>query len=265
MTILDRIVTDTKELVRSRKSRTPAAGLERRPGFERPPRSIEDSLRTDGLSFISEIKKASPSGGVIRPDFQPADIARRYEDAGAAAISVVTEPLHFQGSLDVLAAVREAAAIPLLRKDFIVDVYQLFEARAFGADAVLLIAAVLDRVHLLDLVQAARELGLSALVEVYDLEELDRIDFDQVTMLGVNNRDLRTFKVDIDHSIHVFAHTPDSVLRVSESGLSSADQLKHLAAHGVDAVLIGETLMRADDPGRLLADLKRDVEMIEEE
>src|SRR5690606_19085001 len=129
---------------------------------------------------------------------------------------------------------------PLLRKDFIVDPYQLLEARAAGADAVLLIAAVLDRAHLHDLVQAARELGLSALVEIYEMKEIDRIDFDEVSILGVNNRDLRTFEVDVDHSARIFQHVPREIVRVSESGLSSAEELVHLYSHDIDAMLIGE-------------------------
>lgn len=265
MTILDRIVADTKELVASRKGETPIRRLEDRPGFARTPLPLEEALRAEGLSYVSEIKKASPSKGVIRPDFRPVDVARGYEEAGAAAVSVLTEPLHFQGSLEVLDLVRHAVSLPLLRKDFIVDVYQLFEARAYGADAVLLIAAVLDRIQLGDLLQASRELGLSALVEVYELRELDRIDFDEVSILGVNNRDLRTFEVDVAHSVRVFAHAPETVVKVSESGLSSAGELRYLVEHGIDAVLIGESFMRADDPGRALAELKRQVEMIEEE
>lgn len=263
MTILDRIVADTRALVEARKQKTPVSRLQGGDRFLRSPLSLEDALGREGLSIIGEIKKASPSKGLIRPDFQPVDLARAYERAGAAAISVLTEPLHFQGSLDDLSAVRDLVSLPLLRKDFIIDAYQLYEARACGADAVLLIAAVLDRIHLKDLLQAAGELGLSALVEVYELHELDRIDFDAVTIVGVNNRDLRTFEVDINHSVRVFGHVPDTVLRVSESGLQSAAELNYLHERGVDAVLIGETFMRSDDPGRALAQLKNDVDRIE--
>ncbi|MEX0822439.1 MAG: indole-3-glycerol phosphate synthase TrpC [Rhodothermales bacterium] len=260
MTILDRIVQDTKELVAERKNVRSISHLETLPLFDRVPLPLEAVLRGEQLAVISEIKKASPSKGVIRHEFHPVEIARQYVRGGAAAISVLTEPDYFQGSIETLAAVREQVSIPLLRKDFIVDPYQLVEARAYGADAVLLIAAVLDRGRLADLLQAAGSLGLSALVEVYDLQELDRIDFDDVSILGVNNRDLRTFEVDINHSLTVFAHVPESILRVSESGLRSARQLRHLHDHGVDAVLIGETFMREDDPGQALASLRRDVE-----
>lgn len=259
MTILDRIVGDTRKVVRDRRRTESMNRLEARAGFDRVPLSLDTALATEELSIISEIKKASPSKGLIRPNFDPVAIARQYERAGAAAISVLTEPLHFKGSIDYLARVREAVSIPLLRKDFIIDPYQLVEARAFGADAVLLIAAVLDRSQLTDLLQAASDLGLSALVEVYEAAELDRVDFDRVSILGVNNRDLRTFEVDIQHSLDVFTHVPDSVLRVSESGLSGAPELRHLYDHGMDAVLIGETFMRAEHPGHALSELKNDV------
>ena len=208
MTILDRIVADTQEVVATRKAAVPPGQLEDMVGFDRDRRSLEDALRKNGPSIIAEVKKASPSGGVIRDNFRPVEIARQYEAGGAIAVSVLTEPHHFQGSLDDLAVVRQAISIPLLRKDFIIDTYQLVEARAYGADAVLLIAAVLHKTHLRDLLQAAHELDLDALVEVYEPRELDRLDFDETRIVGVNNRDLRTFEVDIEHSIRVFAEVP---------------------------------------------------------
>ena len=253
--ILDRIVADTRDLVSQRQSRTSVQELEAMLLFEPERRDFAGALRTDRLAVIAEIKKASPSKGVIREDFDVADLAAQYDRGGAAALSVLTEPLHFQGAPENLSIAREQTGRPLLRKDFIVDPYQLVEARAYGADAVLLIAAVLERAHLYDLHQAASDLGLACLVEVYDRKELDRLDFDQVAILGVNNRDLRTFEVDLDHSLRVFAEAPDGVIRVSESGLRTADDLAHLRDHGVDAVLIGETLMRAEKPGAALRDL----------
>jgi indole-3-glycerol phosphate synthase len=188
------------------------------------------------------------------------DLARQYKHGGADAISVLTEPLHFQGSLEYLAAVRHAVDLPLLRKDFIIDPYQLIEARAYGADAVLLIATALERHQLYDLHQAAADLGLECLVEVYDPRELDKLDFTQVKILGVNNRDLRTFEVDIEHSLRTFAQAPDTVVRVSESGLGDAKDLAHLRRNGVHAVLIGETFMRAPHPGEAVRALKDDTE-----
>lgn len=255
MTILDRIVDDVRGPLARRKQSTSLADLERRPLFDRAPLDLAEALRGDGLSVIAEIKKASPSKGVIRPDFEPEAFARQYEAHGAAAISVLTDPEHFQGSLDYLEAVRGVSSLPLLRKDFIIDPYQIVEARAYGADAVLLIAAVLERSQLYDLHQAADELGLSCLVELYDIRELDRVDFDQVRILGVNNRDLRTFEVDINHSLEVFRAAPDTVVRVSESGLSRPEDLAHIAEQGIDAALIGEAFMRAEKPGEALGDL----------
>ncbi len=259
MTVLDRIVEDTREELGRRKRDVPLSRLEDARYFERTPLGFVEALRQNELAVIAEIKKASPSKGVIREEFEPRDIARMYEESGAAAISVLTEPLHFQGSLAHLASVRDVASVPLLRKDFIVDVYQLFEARAHGADAVLLIAAILDRPHIHDLLQAAAALELSALVEVYEQSEIEKIDFDEVSIVGVNNRDLRTFEVDIEHSLRVFRHVPQEIVRVSESGLSAAGELIHLYEEGVNAVLIGETFMRADDPGEALRRLRDDV------
>lgn len=262
MTILDRIVDDTRALVAKRKQAVPVRILEERIEAAGVTRSLEAALRQNHLAVLAEIKKASPSKGVIREDFDVADLARQYEDHGADAISVLTEPLHFQGSLDNLALARQAVDLPLLRKDFIIDPYQLLEARAYGADAVLLIAAVLGRDDLYDLHQVAHELGLACLVEVYAHHELDKLDFDQVKILGVNNRDLRTFEVDINHSLRVFEEVPADVVRVSESGLRTADDLAHLQRHGVDAVLIGETFMRAAEPGEKLSTLRRDVQTL---
>jgi indole-3-glycerol phosphate synthase len=260
MNILETIVSETRALVGRRMATTPVRNLEERPFFHSPTLPLYPALRRRTLSFLSEIKKASPSKGVIRPHYDVQDIARQYKRHGAAALSVLTEPLFFKGALDHLARVRQVVDLPLLRKDFIVDPYQLYEARAYGADAVLLIAAVLDASALYDLHQAATELGLSCLVEIYDRAELDKVDFDQVKILGVNNRDLRTFEVDIDHSLRVFQHVPHDVVRVSESGLRTPQDLAHLRRSGIDAVLIGETFMRAASPGRALEALRTALE-----
>ena len=259
MNILDQIVSDTREGLPRRKREMPVSGLEGGRFFSRSPLALADVLKREEPTVIAEVKKSSPSKGTLRDDFDAADTARQYEDHGAAAVSVLTEPLYFKGSLDDLESVRCAVDLPLLRKDFIVDAYQLFEARAAGADAVLLIAAILDKTHLHDLVQASKELGLSTLVEVYEEKEIDKIDFDEVSILGVNNRDLRTFEVDIDHSVRVFQHVPREIVRVSESGLSSAEELVHLFSNDVDAMLIGESFMKADNPGEALFKLREDV------
>jgi indole-3-glycerol phosphate synthase len=233
--------------------------LEQYPTYSAPRRSLEEALRRPGMQIIAELKKASPSKGVIRSDFNVADLAQSYQANGAAALSVLTEPDYFQGSLDYLPIVRRCTSVPLLRKDFIVDPYQLIEARAYGADAVLLIAAVLDRTQLFDLHQTADELGLDCLVELYELEELDKLDLDQVHIVGVNNRDLRTFNVDIDHSLRVFSHVPSSLVRVSESGLRTPEDLQYLHHAGIDAVLIGESFMRQPDPGAELNHLLKNL------
>lgn len=253
MNILDRIVEDTRKDLARRKAAVPLSDLETANHFDRTPLDFSRGLSNPGISIISEIKKASPSKGVIRRDYQPREIARQYEEAGAAAISVLTEPQHFRGSLEHLSEVRSATSLPLLRKDFMIDVYQLYEARAYGADAVLLIAAVLEREQLRELLQTCSELGLTPLVEVYEEKELERIDFDLISVLGVNNRDLRTFEVDLDHSLRVFSAIPEDVLRVSESGISSARELIFLEENGIDAALIGEAFMRAENPGDGLA------------
>ena len=255
-TILDHILVDVRARLEQRKQRVSLTSLEDEPLFDAPRRDFAAALTGDGLAIISEIKRASPSAGVIRADFDVATLARQYQDGGAAALSILTEPDHFQGALTFLPDARAAVNRPLLRKDFIIDPYQLVEARAHGADAVLLIASVLAPRQLYDLHQAADELGLQCLVELYEHRELDQVDFDQVHILGVNNRNLHTFEVDIEHSLRVFADAPDGPARVSESGLRTADELAHVHAHGVDAVLMGETLMRADDPGAALQALR---------
>ena len=258
MSILDDIIDDTRELVEQRKQETPTSELKERPFYdEREPLSLAEALKERGLSFIAEVKKASPSKGVIRDPFDPAAIAQQYAEHDAAAISVLTEPLHFEGALEHMAWIRaHVPETPLLRKDFIIDPYQLVEARAVGADAVLLIATALDPSLLAELHAAATELGLSCLVEVYEEEDLDKIDWEQVSVLGVNNRDLHTFEVDLDNSLRIFDQTPKGVGRVAESGLSDPETLVRLRKAGVNGVLIGEHLMRAEHPGEALSRLR---------
>jgi indole-3-glycerol phosphate synthase len=257
-TILDDIIADTRELVARRKQETPIAELEDRPFYDdREPLSLVDALQERGMSFLAEVKKASPSKGTIRDDFDPAWIAQQYAANDAAAISVLTEPQHFQGTLEHLAWIRaHVPDVPLLRKDFIVDPYQLVESRAVGADAVLLIATALDPGQLSELHAAATELGLSCLVEVYSEADLEKIDWDQVQVVGVNNRDLTTFEVDIENSLRIFDQVPRSVGRVAESGLSDPETLVRLREAGVNGVLIGEHFMRAENPGTALSDLR---------
>lgn len=255
MTILDNIVRQTRNTLRERRAKTPVSTLRAFRGFDDDRRSFEASLAASGLSVIAEIKRASPSKGQLRETLDVRKIAGEYESGGAAAISVLTEPEFFRGSLADLRTARSESAIPLLRKDFVIDPYQVFEARAYGADAVLLIATVLEKNQLSELVMAAAELGLDHLVEVYSEKDLEIVDFDLVRILGVNTRDLETFEVDISRLPRVFSHVPRDLIRVAESGISGPSDIAPVVEAGVDAVLIGEALVRSDDPANLLRTL----------
>jgi indole-3-glycerol phosphate synthase len=212
-----------------------------------PPRAFEAALARLGdapLRLIAEVKKASPSKGLIRADFDPVAIATTYAAAGAHALSVLTDRAFFQGDLAYLGAVRAAVPLPILEKDFVVDEFQIYEARALGADAVLLIAAALDDSQIREYAHVAREAGLSALVEVHSESELERV-VDTATLIGINNRDLTTFETDVAVTERVLREVPDDRIVVSESGILCRDDVRRLSDLGVDAVLIGETFMRA--------------------
>ena len=258
-TILDTILADTRDRVAHAKRRVPEEDLRDRPAFHAPTLSLAKALcRSGSPAIIAECKKASPSEGPIRSEYDPAAIGRAYKNGAAAALSVLTEPAHFGGSLNDLAAVRAAVDLPLLRKDFLVDPYQLIEARAYGADAVLLIAAALEPAALHDLHDAAEALGLSVLVEVHNEQEAGALDLDRVAILGVNHRDLRTFEIDLSLSPRIFGAVPERIVKVAESGLSSPADLADLSAHGVDGFLIGTAFMKARDPGLALTTLRRE-------
>ncbi|MDR3070086.1 MAG: indole-3-glycerol phosphate synthase TrpC [Propionibacteriaceae bacterium] len=220
-----------------------------------PRARFEAALRGDDISFICEVKKASPSKGVIAPDFPYLQIAQEYEQAGAAAISVLTEPEFFQGSLDYLYQIAHLVATPVLRKDFIIDVYQLHQARVAGANAALLIAALLGS-NLKEFVSQTHALGMAALVEVHDERELELALTAGAQIIGVNNRDLRTFEVDTSLSIRLRERVPPEILFVSESGISTPEDVRKLRDAGVNAVLIGETLMRSPNKAAMLANLR---------
>jgi indole-3-glycerol phosphate synthase len=238
-----------------RKKAVSVASLRLSPLFSRTPLSLCAALRSAGFGIIAEVKKASPSRGVIRPDFHPVHIASSYAAHGAAAISVLTDEQFFQGSLSDLTEVRKSLQIPVLRKDFIIDEYQLFEARAAGADAVLLIVSALHPQTLKALKAAARELQLEVLVEVHTREELEALPELSGCVIGVNNRDLRTFHTSLDVSFNMRASLPDGVMCISESGITSGDDLKRVRAAGFHGALIGERLMRETDPGLALSHL----------
>jgi indole-3-glycerol phosphate synthase len=221
-------------------------------------RGFRASLAASGPRVIAECKRRSPSRGVLRAAYDPVAIARGYSAAGAAAVSILTEPTFFDGELDHLAAVRAAVQTPLLRKDFIVDSYQLLEARVAGADAVLLIAAALPYDELLALSVIARDLGMDVLVEVHDEAELQCASETGADLIGVNNRNLRTLAVDVEASFRLAALMPPHVLAVAESGLKSGDDIRRLKAAGYQAFLIGERFMTAPEPGAALAALLAD-------
>ena len=255
--LLRTIVAATQQITDTRRAQEPASALERR-ALSRTPRGdrFEVALgMNDRVNVIAECKRRSPSRGVLAADYDPVSIARRYEAGGAAAISVLTEPTFFDGALAHLTAVREAVALPVLRKDFIVDDYQLLEARAAGADAVLLIVAALAQPELVRLQARAWELGLAALVEVHDDEELLRAVDSGARVVGVNNRNLRTLVVDVGASDRLAALMPAGVVGVSESGLQTRSDLERLAAAGYRAFLIGERFMTDPDPARAIAEL----------
>ncbi len=250
MTILDDIIAYKRKEVAAAKANAPLSSLERLAHETPPPRGFEKALRragSAGFALIAEIKKASPSKGVIRADFEPASLARAYAAGGAACLSVLTDGPSFQGSADHLKAARAAVSLPIIRKDFMIDPYQVVEARAWGADCILLIMATLSDAAARELNDAARLHRLDVLVETHDEAEVDRAAALGATMIGVNNRDLRTFVTDLATTESLAPLVPDGALLVSESGVSAHRDLLRLRACGAGAFLVGEALIRADD------------------
>jgi indole-3-glycerol phosphate synthase len=254
-TVLGRILEARRAEVEHRKKVLPLTALKYGVKAATPLRDFSTALSKPGLNVIAELKPASPSRGVIRDPFDPSELARFVESAGAAALSVLTEGEFFGGSLKNLRDARKASALPALRKDFIVDPWQVWEARANDADSFLLIAAALNDAQLAELLTLGRELGMEPLVEIHTREELDRVIASGATIIGVNNRDLRTLEVRVQTSFDLIEHIPESCIAVSESGLRSHDDLVRLRAAGFDAFLIGEQLMLAPDPSVALAEL----------
>jgi indole-3-glycerol phosphate synthase len=249
-TILDKIVAAKRREIAACREQTPQAKLERRLASAPAVRDFFAAASQPGaVRLIAEVKKASPSAGIIREDFDPVAIARIYESHGAACISVLTDEPYFQGCLEYLTQVRAAVGLPVLRKDFILDSYQLVEARAAGADAVLLIAECLDDCNLRKLHNEAIDLGMTPLVELYEPENLPRVLDAGATLIGVNNRDLRTFTVDLNHTIRLRERIPEDCVLVSESGIKTKADVDRLQAAGVQAILVGESLMREADIG----------------
>lgn len=258
MSILDEILAVKRVEVAAARAARPLAEVDAAARGAGPVRGLERALRRgagEPVRAIAEIKRASPSAGAIRPGADPAVIARDYARAGAAAISVLTDRRFFDGELGFLARCREAVELPLLRKDFVIDAYQIAEARAAGADAVLLIVAALVPPALAELIDAARSHALDALVEVHDLAEVELALAAGATLLGVNHRDLRTFTIDMTLTAQVAPRVPPEVVLVAESGIRTSDDVLALAAAGAHAVLVGEQLMRAMSPGDALLGL----------
>ncbi|MBO8140973.1 MAG: indole-3-glycerol phosphate synthase TrpC [Firmicutes bacterium] len=254
--ILDRILEVKRAEVDELRRRSPLSALKDAAVAQDPPRGLARALGAAGpVRIMAEVKRRSPSKGVLRAEFDPVELARAYERGGAAAVSVLTDGPFFGGSLEHLAAVRQAVSLPVLRKDFVIDPLQVYEARAWGADGVLLIAAALERPVLVDLLALVRELGMDGLVEVHTAWELETALDAGVDFIGINNRDLRTFETSLAVSQQLAPRVPAGITVVSESGIAGRSDIERLAASGVDAVLVGETLVRSLSPETAVASL----------
>ena len=264
-TFLEEIIRHKRQEVAERKQRVPVEQLKETIRSLGRPRNFFGAVTGPGrfrVNLIAEVKKASPSAGVIRADFDPVKIAEAYEAAGASALSVLTDEKFFQGRLDYIRAVRERVKLPVLRKDFVIDAYQVYESRAAGADAILLIAECLETSEMIDLQILATEMNLTVLIEVHDLDNLMRVRDHVIgfphrsySLLGINNRDLRTFKTDLGTTLRMSELVEDRNVLVSESGIHTKQDLQKLAGAGIRAVLIGESLMRSDDIGAKVREL----------
>ena len=273
MNILNEIAEKTRERIEKEKNEVPRGDLIReiqqkkvqmilnplnQTETAKTPHSFYQALKKPGMSYICEVKKASPSKGVIAEEFPYLEIAKEYKEAGASAISCLTEPYYFQGSDQYLWEIASEVDIPVLRKDFVIDDYMILQAAAYGASAVLLICALLDDTQLREYREMAEDLGMDALVEAHDAEEVERALKSGARIIGVNNRDLKTFEVDMANSINLRKLAPDNVIFVSESGIRTAEDIKKLHENQIEAVLIGETLMRSSDKKKCLQELDAD-------
>jgi indole-3-glycerol phosphate synthase len=245
--MLNKIIAQKKKEVEQQKRVLPLTRLEERIARQKPPLDFALALRGESMRLIAEVKQASPSRGVLCSNFNPVELARTYAQGGAAAISVLTETNYFKGSVDHLAAIREVIELPLLRKDFIFDPYQVYESRAYGADALLLIVTILSQEQLEELLSLSHTLGLRCLVEVHDEDDVERALLGGAEIIGVNNRDLDTFIVDIDTTCRLRPLIPQGKIAVSESGITSQSDIEKLRECGVNAILVGEALVTASD------------------
>lgn len=256
-TFLETVIERTESDLPGRMRAVPASELHRRigEGADRRGRPFSEALIAEGISLIAEMKRASPSRGPIRPGASVSEVVRTYQEAGARAVSVLTEERHFGGSLDDLAEARAACDLPLLRKDFLIDEYQLLEARAAGADAVLLIVAALEPGRLEELMVAAGELGMDSLVEVHDEREVGTAVEAGAEVIGINNRNLHSLQVDLATTFRLLADIPAGTVVVAESGITRHDDVRELEGAGVDAILVGEAIMASDDPAQAVRTL----------
>jgi len=252
LSILERILAAKRAEVATARKKLPEEEMRRRAGAAPAVRDFVGALRAKRPAVIAEIKRASPSKGLLRADFDPAVIARSYEKGGAACMSVLTDREFFQGAAEHLVVARAACALPALRKDFLIEPYQVFESRALGADCVLLIAACLEDKEMLALEALARTLGMAVLVEVHDRPELDRALKLETPLVGINNRNLRTFETRLETTLDLLPRVPKDRIVVTESGILSRDDVARLRASGVHTFLVGEAFMRAPDPGDAL-------------
>ncbi|TAK65795.1 MAG: indole-3-glycerol phosphate synthase TrpC [Bacteroidetes bacterium] len=256
MNILEQIVEHKMNEVAQLRRDYSAADFRSMEYFSQPTRSLRNSLLAHKpFAIIAELKRSSPSGGMLNASVLPDALASEYERHGASAISVLTDGKFFSGSVNDVSCVRKTVSLPLLRKDFIIDYLQVYEAKAYGADAILLIAAILEKNRLDELHKLAVELGLECLVEVYERRELDKIDFDAMKLIGINNRDLRTMAIDVNHSIELSKVIPAGITVVSESGIHTSSDIKSLIDAKIRAALIGEYFMKSTQPGIALRNL----------
>jgi indole-3-glycerol phosphate synthase len=245
--MLDKVIAQKREEVEQRKKVATMTYLQERIARQKPALDLALALKGDYIRLIAEVKQASPSRGMLSPNFNPIELAQTYAEGGAAAISVLTEANYFMGSIEHLAAIKEVVGLPLLRKDFIFDPYQIYESRAYGADALLLIAAILSQRQFKELVSLSHSLGLRCLVEVHNEGEVEGAVLSEAEIIGINNRDLNTFVVDINTTRRLRPLVPKEKIVVSESGIKSRKDMEKLRKWGVDAVLVGEALITAGD------------------
>jgi len=255
--MLDKIIAQKREEVEQRKKVATITYLQERIARQKPALDLALALKGDHIRLIAEVKKASPSRGMLSPNFNPIELAQTYAEGGAAAISVLTEANYFMGSIEHLAAIKEVVGLPLLRKDFIFDLYQAYESRAYGADALLLIVAILSQEQLKELISLSHSLGLRCLVEVHNEGEVERAVLSEAEIIGINNRDLDTFSIDINMTRRLRPLIPQERIVVSESGIKSKRDIEKLGKWGVDAVLVGEALVTAGDVRAKMQELLR--------